>query len=188
MFRETQKTFLLQNMLEKYAREKTKYSKIFSNGLAIGGLGEIYSNCLGYNQSCYIFDIIREKSKLNDDYYRIYQELTRNYTKIIGIDSINLQTLLKLDDFNYKDKLAGCFTCSATSLFGGFAYSNCTENIWILGLAGGVINSLIKRSYIGQSNDTDFIFGAIASIVGAYIISESQEIMAEDDILHPEIL
>lgn len=174
-------------MLEKYAREKTKYSKIFSNGFAIGGLGEIYSNCLGSNQSSNILDIIREKGKLNDDYYRIYQELTRNHTKIIGIDSINLQSLLMLDDFNYKDKLTSCLTCSATSLFGGLSYNNFTQDIWILGLAGGVINSLMKRAYIGHSNDSDFIFGAIASIVGAHIISESQEIMAEDDILHPEI-
>lgn len=175
-------------MSEKYAREKTQYSKVITHGFAVGGVGELYKNCIGHDKSCDIFGIIKQKSKFDDGYYKVYTDLSKDKTQYIGTDFFNLSTLFDFDNANYKDKILSCLTCSITSLFGAISYDKLSDNILSVGVAGGIINSAIQTIITGHTHTTDFVFGMIASMVGMQIIRETKELAVEDDVLHPEIL
>lgn len=174
-------------MSKKYARDKTKYFKVISHGFAVGGLNELYNTCIGHDYSCDLFGLIKEKGKFDDSYYKVYKDLSKNRTKQAGIDIFNLKTLLNFDDLNYKDKLSGSLTCAVTSLFGAVSYDKLSENILTIGVAGGLINAVIKNIVTGHSHTGDFVFGLLASLVGVQIAKETKEIEVEDDILHLEI-
>jgi hypothetical protein len=171
-------------MLEKYASSKTKYSKILTYGFAVGGLNQTYENFMNCNNSSYLFNFIKEKSKLEDSYYKIYQELSGLHNK--NMCSINFTNLLGVCDYvTGKNQLMNCFTCSATSLVGSISYEKLTDNLLLVSLIGGLINSAIKTILTGFTSPTDFLFGMIASIIGVHVVTEMRE--DEIDILHEEV-
>ncbi len=170
-------------MLEKYARGKTEYFKIFSRGFAVGGLGGLYKVYVGHDQSCDILGRIKDKSKFDDNYYTVYRDLI-SQTKV---DFFNFKTLVSFDNLNYKGTLLSCLTCGITSLFSGISYDNLSDNIFALGVSGGVMNAIAMTIITGHTHGTDFVFGMIASMVGVQIMREVKEFELEDDILHTEI-
>jgi hypothetical protein len=174
-------------MLKKYASNNTKYSKIFTYGIFCGGLGGTYNNYISYNQSSHLFHFIREQSKFDDNYYKIYKEVCNIHRPLTNNTFINFtEPLAMCESIFNKSNLTGCFTCGVSSVFSAISFKHLTDNLLLVGLIGGIINSGIKSLLTGYSNGTDFLFGMIASIVGIHFINEQDDY--QDDILWNEIL
>lgn len=171
-------------MLQQKTIWQPKCLKLISAGFILGCLQSYYKAYLKNDGSLALLNYIRRKSLYDNDYYKVYYDLSKS---LHPQQTHNILALIADSDF--KLLLINSVLCCVVGVASTIASTvQFVQSPLVLSLLGGIINISLNNNILGDAASSDFIFGMLAALTARQIAQENDAAELDAEVLQSDLL